>query len=111
MQQYTVKCKMQNWRLEQTGLPKPNRTHGLTGMGPGLAYQVAVGQLFGQVLNWTDLFWDSKPGPLAGNPDPLLTLLQLKTTPEYNACEYLIGQFCSFQMNHRDSYIYKCSMA
>jgi hypothetical protein len=43
-------------------------------MGPGLARQESVGQVFGWVRNRTDPFLRFKPRPLARYPDPLLTL-------------------------------------
>jgi len=69
-----VKPKMRNRKLELTGVAKPVETHGLTGTGPGLASQESAGWVVGQVWNRTDPFLRSKPGPLAGYPDPLLTL-------------------------------------
>jgi len=69
-----VKPETQNRRLEPTGLAKPGETHGLTGTGPGLACQESAGRVFGRFWNRTDPFLRSKPGPLAGYPDPLLTL-------------------------------------
>jgi len=70
-----VKPETRNRRLEPTGLAKPVETRGLTGTGPGLARQESPGRVFGSVWNRTDPFLRSKPGPLAGYPDPLLTLL------------------------------------
>jgi len=58
------------------GLGKPGETCGLMGMGPGLARQESAGRVSGRVWNRTDPFLRSKPGPLAGYPDPLLTLHQ-----------------------------------
>jgi len=69
-----VKPEMQNRRLDPTGLAKPGETRGLTGTGPGLARQESAGRVFGRFWNRTDPFLRSKPGPLAGYPDPLLTL-------------------------------------
>jgi len=69
-----VKPETQNWRLEPTGLAKPGDTRGLTGTGPGLAHQESAGWAFGRFWNRTDPLLRSKPGPLAGYPDPLLTL-------------------------------------
>jgi len=63
-----------NRRLEPTGLAKPSKTRGLTGTGPGLASQDAGGRVFGRFWNRTEPFFRSEPGPLAGYPDPLLTL-------------------------------------
>jgi len=45
-------------------------------MGPGLARQDAAGRVFGRFWNRTEPFFRSEPGPLAGYPDPLLTLVQ-----------------------------------
>ena len=56
------------------GLAKPGKTSGLTGTGQGLACQDAAGWVSGRFWNRTELFFRSKPGPLAGYPDPLLTL-------------------------------------
>jgi len=69
-----VKPETQNRRLDPTGLAKPGETRGLMGTGPGLAHQESAGRGFGWVWNRTDQFLRSKPGPLAGHPDPLLTL-------------------------------------
>jgi len=57
------------------GLAKPGKPCGLTGTGAGLARQEAPGLVFGRVWNRTEPFFQSKPRPLAGYPDPLLTLL------------------------------------
>jgi len=65
---------MQNRRLELTGLGELGKSRRLTGTGSGLACQEAAGQVFGRVWNQTDPFLWSKPGPLAGYSDPLLTL-------------------------------------
>ena len=72
-----VKPETQNRRLEPTGLAKPGETRGLTGTGPGLACQESAGRVFGRFKNRTDLFLRSKPGPLVGYLDPLLTLSQM----------------------------------
>ena len=64
--------------MEPTGLAKPGKTRGLTGMGMGLAHQEAAGRVFGWVWNRTEPFFWSKPGPLAGYPDPLLTLVAME---------------------------------
>ena len=70
-----VKPETQNRRLDPTGIAKPGETRGLTGTGPGLARQESAGRVFGRFWNRTDPFLRSKPGPLAGYPDPLLTLV------------------------------------
>jgi len=68
------KPETQNQRSEPTGLAEPSKTHKLTGTGPGLAHQDPAGRVFGRFWNRTKLFFRSKPGPLVGYPDPLLTL-------------------------------------
>jgi hypothetical protein len=65
---------MEKRRFEPTGLAKPGKPHGLTGMGPGLAHQEAAGWVFGRYWNRIEQCFRSKPGPLVGVPDPLLTL-------------------------------------
>jgi len=55
------------------GLAKPSNTRGLTGTGAGLDRQGAVGQVFESFWNRTDLCVRSKPRPLAGDPDPVLS--------------------------------------
>jgi len=69
-----MKPETQNQRLEPTDLAKPGETPGLMGTGPGVAHQESAGRVFGLFWNRTDPFLRSKPGPLAGYPDPLLTL-------------------------------------
>jgi hypothetical protein len=71
-----VKPTTLNRRLEPTGLAKPGETRGLICKGPGLARQESAGRGFGQFWNRTDSFFPSTPGPLAGYPDPLLTLVR-----------------------------------
>jgi hypothetical protein len=80
-----VKPETQNRRLQPTGLAKPGETRGLTGTGPGLARQESAGRVFGRFWNRTDPFLPSKPGQLAGYPDPLLTLSPSKKQREMNA--------------------------
>jgi len=65
---------MQNRRLDPTGLAKPGESHRLTGTGPGLDSQEAAGRVFGRFWNRTKLFFLSKPRPLVGHLDLLLTL-------------------------------------
>jgi len=69
-----VKPEKPNRRLEPTGLARPSENRQLPGMCPGLARQESAGRVFGRFWNLTDPFLRSKPGPLAGCPDPLLTL-------------------------------------
>jgi hypothetical protein len=64
----------QNRRLKPTGVGMAGKTHGLTGTGPSLACQDAVGQVFGQVWNLTEQFEQSKPELLVGYQEPLLIL-------------------------------------
>jgi len=58
------------------GLAKPGKTRGLTGTGPGMACQDAVGRVVGSVSNQTELLYQSEPGLLAGYPDLLLTVVE-----------------------------------
>jgi len=81
-----VKPETQNRRLDPTGLAKPGETRGLTGKGPGLARQESAGRVFDRVWNRTDPFLRSKPGPLVGYADPLLTL----------CAPGLCGELCSW---------------
>jgi hypothetical protein len=74
-----VKPKMQNLRLEPTGLAKPCKTRDLTVMGPGLASQQLAGWVFGLVWNRIDLFLRSKSRLLAGYSELLLTLTIMLT--------------------------------
>jgi hypothetical protein len=66
--------------LELTGLAKPSQTHGLTGLGTGLAHQVPPGRVFGQFWNQIEPLFRLKPGLLLGYPDPLLILLFITLT-------------------------------
>jgi hypothetical protein len=75
MRRYREKLEMHNRRLDPKGLAKPGKTPGLTGTGPGLARPDSVCRVSDQLLNRTDPFLLAKPGPLAGYPDPLLTLV------------------------------------
>jgi hypothetical protein len=68
------KPEMQHWVMEQNGLAKSGKTHGLMGRGPYLASQEATGRVFGQFWNQTTLCFQSKPGLLVGYPDLLLPL-------------------------------------
>jgi hypothetical protein len=66
--------KTQNKRLELMGKGNCGKTRRLMRTGPGLASEESAGQVFGRVRNRTKPFLRSKPGPLAGYLDPLLTL-------------------------------------
>jgi hypothetical protein len=70
-----VKPKTQNRKLELTGVANPCETRRLMGTGPGLAREESAGLVFGRFWNRTNPFLRSKPGQLAGYPDPLLTLV------------------------------------
>jgi len=83
-----MKPKMQKWRLEPNGLGKPGETHWLTRTGQGLASQESAGRIFGRVWTRTDPFLRSKPGPLPGYPDPLLSLVSM------SELQYLTIQSC-----------------
>jgi len=75
----TINVKPDTWNrtLEPTGLAKPSKTRGLTGMGPGLARIESAGRVFGQVWIQTELLLPSKPRWQAGYLDPLLPLFLL----------------------------------
>ena len=79
-----VKADTQNQWLELMGLAKSGETRGLMGTGPGLARQESAGRVSGLVWNRTHLFFLSKPRPLAGYLDPLLTLHPRYTKNSYN---------------------------
>ena len=78
MRREIVKPETQKQRLEPTGQAKAGKPCGSTGTGPGLVRQEAASRVFGWVWNVTDQCLQSKPGPLAGYPDPLLTLVEYK---------------------------------
>ena len=67
---------MQNWRLDLTSLINLGKFRGLMGTVPGLNLQKAAGQVFGRFWNRTKPLFRSKPGTLAGYPDPLPTLME-----------------------------------
>jgi len=69
-----------------TGLAEHGETHGLPGMGPGLDRQEAVGCVFRRLWNRTEPFFRSKPRPLAGCPDPSLTLLHCDSRCSLTCC-------------------------
>jgi hypothetical protein len=87
-----VKPEKQNRRLEPTGLAKPVETRGLTGTGPGLARQESAGRVSGRFWNRTDPFLRSKPGLLAGYPDPLLTIVLLNNNVTFDSLKTEITQ-------------------
>jgi len=91
MRQWIVKPESQIRIFELTGLAKPGKPRGLMGICPGLAHQEAAGQVSGWVWNQTELFSQSKPGPLAGYPDLLLTL---GVTPKN------LNQICRLPVNY-----------
>jgi len=62
----------------------------LTGTGPGLAHQDAAGRVFGRFWNRTEPFFRSEPGPLAGYPDPLLTLITVNVESVNRSADYWI---------------------
>jgi len=55
-------------------LAKPGKTRWLTSVGTDLARQDAAAQSVFHFWNWTEPVFCSQLGPLAGYPDPLLTL-------------------------------------
>jgi len=74
MRPWIEKPDTQNWRLEPAGLAKPGETHMLTSTDPGLAHEDTPDRDLVLFWNRTELFSQSRPGPLAGYPDPFLTL-------------------------------------
>jgi hypothetical protein len=66
---------------------KPGNTRRWMGTAISFAWQDAAGQVVGWVSNRTEPFFWSKPKPLAGYPDPWLTLFvirkQLRLTKHY----------------------------
>ena len=98
-----MKPETQNWRLEPTGLDKPRETRRSTGMGPGVARQESAVWVFRRFWNRTDPFLQSKPEPLAGYPDPLLTLTLsnynfYNHVPEVCAESYTVGYMNAYGM-------------
>ena len=74
MQPWIEKLETQNRRFDMTGWATPSDTLGLMGTGPGLDPQEALGRVFERFWNWTEPCFQSKLGPLADYPDPLITL-------------------------------------
>jgi len=68
------KPDIQSQRLEPTGSTKPGETRGLRDMVPALDCREAAGRCFGRFWIRTKPFFTPTPGPLAGYPEPLLTL-------------------------------------
>jgi len=56
--------------LDPTGLAKPGETHGLIGTGLGVDRQDAAGEVFGGSWNQIELFFRSRPGPVANTFPP-----------------------------------------
>ena len=75
MQPWIEKPETQDRRLELMGPVKSGKTYRFTVTCLGLASQEAAGLVFARVLDWSDPFLRSKPRPLAGYPDPLLTIV------------------------------------
>jgi len=97
-----VKPETRNRRKEPTGLAKRGETRSLTGTGPGLARQEAAGRVFGRVWNRTDPFLRSKPGLVAGYPDPLLTLESMPITNDYRL-QNILHRACGSTAQRSDS--------
>ena len=57
IEQPQIQCR----RLDPMGPTKPGKMCGLTGTGPGLDRQEAVGPVVGQFWNRTERFLRSKP--------------------------------------------------
>jgi len=65
MRQYIVKSEMQSQRFESTGIAKPSETRSFKGMGLDSAGLDVAGRVFRLVMNRTDPFLQSIPGPVA----------------------------------------------
>lgn len=78
----------ENRRLEPMGLGTPDKTSELTGSGKVLALQDAEDQVLGLVWNRTEVYLWSKPRQLAGYPDPLLALAEIK--PGQRHCQAMM---------------------
>jgi len=75
MRQWIVKAETQNRRSKLIGLDTAGKTLRFTGPGLGLAQHKSAGRMFGWVWDWTYPCLRSKPRPLTGCRDPLLTLI------------------------------------
>jgi len=80
------------------GLAKPSETRRLTGTGRVLARQQSAGRLFGLIWLRTDQFLRPKPAPLAGYPDPLLTLHMGSSGFVIVVDEELLGLRCTSRL-------------
>jgi len=88
--------KYETWNAEPEigtdGSSQTRRNPQVDGQGSGFVRQESAGRVFGRFWKRTDPFLRSKPGQLAGYPDPLLTLLVGATR--------VSGRFaCSFRTN------------
>jgi len=112
-----MKPETQNRRLEPTGLAKHGKTRWLTGTGPGLARQESAGRVSGRFWNRTDPYLQSKPGPLAGYPDPLLTLIvTIVLCVHWGGLHWFPGwcanwnRICRFVLPHQNSHMVRTTL-
>jgi len=70
------------------GLAKPCKSVGVMVTGPGIAPQDAAGRGFGLCWNRPKPCLRSEPGQLAGDPDPLQTLMDANQAfkEQHNRC-------------------------
>jgi len=85
----TRQPKMQNQISDQKGLATPGETCGWTGTGLHLDGREAAGQVFGLFWNQIKPFSQSKPLPLAGYPDPLLSIVAPGFVEDVHPCEHV----------------------
>jgi len=98
--EYDHKCETQNAEPEigPDGSSQTRRNPRVDGYGSGFGPPRVSGSGFGRVWNRTDPFLQSKPGPLAGYPDPLLTLAAPAPTTFGEVMECLDSILRSSQM-------------
>jgi len=88
--------------MEATGGANSGETSGLTSTGTGLANLKAAVQCFGQVRSRTELFFRSKPGPLAGYLDLLLILVKCA----YSCVFWMVLSFSSVKFKAKFPFIF-----
>jgi len=89
------KPDLQNRRLYPMGLAKPGESCRLPVDWPRLDRHDATGLVFGRFWNWTKLCIQSKPRPLAGYLDPLLTQITDCSIVFRSACMQIVSHQAS----------------